>query len=68
VVEKVEIDPGVGAATLGATQYVAIKAAGLVKIGHVEGEVKKAVHPARIAGLALALAGAVCPIRSFPDR
>jgi hypothetical protein len=44
VAEKVEIDPGVGAAALGATEDVAIETAGAVEVANVKGKVKDALH------------------------
>ena len=40
VAEKIKIYPGVGTASLGATQHVAIKLAGNIQIGDIERKVK----------------------------
>ena len=42
--EEVEVDPGVGAAAVGAAQDVAIETAGAVEVANVEGKVKDALH------------------------
>ena len=68
VIKEVEIDPSGGAAAFGAAQHLAIKAAGLVEIGDMEGEVKAVVHAFRIAGPALSAGGAADPILSFPGK
>ncbi|CUX54738.1 hypothetical protein AGR8A_pAt30020 [Agrobacterium fabrum str. J-07] len=44
VAEEIEIDPGVGAASLLTSQNAAIKAAGLVEVGDVIGKVEKRTH------------------------
>jgi hypothetical protein len=38
--EEIEIDPSVGAASLGRAQQAAIKAAGFIKISDVDGKVE----------------------------
>ncbi len=44
VAKEVEIDPGVGAATLATAEHAAVETAGLVEIGHVVGKMKSALH------------------------
>ena len=44
VVVKIEIHPGVGAATFGATQHVAIKTTCHIEVGHVECKMKQTAH------------------------
>ena len=44
VAEEVEIDPGGGAAALGAAEHVAVESAGAVEIVDMECKVEKAAH------------------------
>ncbi len=49
--EEVEVHPGVGRATLGAAQHLAVEAAGGVEVGHVEGEMEQAAPGASVPSL-----------------
>jgi hypothetical protein len=51
VAKKIEVDPGVGAAALDATENAPIEAPGNIEIDHMEGEVKQAAHGASVPEL-----------------
>jgi hypothetical protein len=51
--EKVEIDPSVGGATFLATEHIAVKATGFVKVGDMEGEMKQAAHASKHSSLSV---------------
>lgn len=61
--KKIKVHPGGGAAPLVATQNAAVKGAGLVQVGDIEGKVKEAVHgskDSRAAGFSGSPGSRVC--------